>query len=270
MRFGKTAAVVAAVTFAGGCYLLPPRLPVLPRNQPPPPAPPTFSQYHLEGWDWGTVGRVVVLPFVNESQYTRAADEARKAFCSELQRLGLFEVVAAPPDDYGTMSAEIHRSGRFDEAVMLDLARVTRADVIVHGTVTVFSPYPRPRFGLILQGVAPKEAKVVGSVDGLWDTTDGAIAERCRTYYRQRPTPRPPWIRNNVIPRDDNFAGDLALESPALFQRFVCREAVLSLLGMPVPGILDGSPDSAPVVGKHGRLRERGVPCAPPPPPADQ
>ena len=59
------------------------------------PEPATFSQYHLDGWEWERVDRILVLPFLNESQYTRAGDEARAAFTSELQRLGRFEVIAA-------------------------------------------------------------------------------------------------------------------------------------------------------------------------------
>jgi hypothetical protein len=88
----------------------------------------------------------------------------------------------------------------------------------------------------VLQAVGPQEAKVVASVDGLWDTTDASVAERVRVYYRQRCRERPPWVRNHVIASDDSFAGELALDSPNLFRRFVAREAVLTLLGYPVPG----------------------------------
>jgi hypothetical protein len=206
-------------------------------KQPLPPGPPTFSQYHLPGFDWGGVDRVLVLPLLNESPYTRAGDEVRAALTSELQRLGRFEVVAAPPDDQGRLSRAVHRSGRFDEALLLEIGRSARADVVVAATVTQYSPYPRPRLGLVVQAVAPLRAKVAGSVDGLWDTTDQRIADRVRAYYRQRPTERPPWVRNHVIAADDSFAEQLALDSPALFQRFVCHEAVLALVGLPVPGV---------------------------------
>jgi hypothetical protein len=262
MRLRVLAAAAAAA--AAGCALLA----RLPHPFKVPPAPPTFSQYHLEGWNWEEVGRVVVLPFLNESPYTRAGDEVWAAFSSELQKLGRFEVVAAPPDDRAVLAALVHRGGRFDEAEMLHLARVTRADVIVHGIITHYSPYPRPRLGLIVQAVGPLEAKVVASVDGLWDTTDVAVAERLRAYYRQRPCPRPAFIRNHVIVSDDAFAGELALDSPALFQRWVCHEAVLTLLGLPVPGILGGVGvfvgGPVPVVGTVACP----APAAPPGPPA--
>ncbi|HEV3437252.1 MAG TPA: hypothetical protein VG122_07830, partial [Gemmata sp.] len=100
----------------------------------------------------------------------------------------------------------------------------------------------RPRLGLILQAVGPMQAKVVASVDGMWDTTDKKVSDRVRTFYRQRPRERPPWIRNYVIASDDVFASELALDSPMLFQRFVCHEAALTLLGLPVAGIVCAAP----------------------------
>lgn len=237
--FRRAAAVVcAAAVAAGGCHLFS----RVQARKVPPQAGPTFSQYHLDGWQWAGVNRVLVLPFLNESEHTRAAEEVRAAFASEMQKEGRFEIVSAPPDDQAILAQPVRRGGRFNEAVMLDLARATRSDVVVHGTITFYSPYPRPRIGLVLQAVGPAEAKVVASVDGLWDTTDAAVAERIRAHYRQKPRVRPPWIKNHVIATDDGFADEIALDSPALFQRAVCREAVLALLGLPVPGIATGSP----------------------------
>lgn len=262
MRLRAVVCAAAAVAAVAGCTLLS----RLPRPlKPPPPSAPTFNQYHLGGWEWEGVARVLVLPFLNESQYTRAADETRDAFASELQKLGRFEVVVAPPDDRAIMSAIIHRRGSFDEVVMLDIGRATRADVIVQGIVTQYSPYPRPRMGLIIQAVGPREAKIVASVDGLWDTTDSAVAERLRTYYRQRPVERPPFIRNHLIVSDDAFAGELALDSPALFQRWVCREASLALLGLPVPGVILAGGMMGPLGPSSGGLPGCAVPPTPGP-----
>jgi hypothetical protein len=229
---------------AVGCSWLS-QSPLLPRNQLPPPPPVTYSTYRQPGWTWDGVARVVVLTPRNESAYTRADAEFQAALTSELQRLGRFEVVAAPLDEYANLSTVIHRGGTFDEAVMLDVARRTRADVVVFPTVTQYSPYPRPRMGLVLQAVAPAEGKVVGSVDGLWDCTDGGVAEQVRAYYRQRPKPLPAFIRNHEIAADDNFAADLALDSPALFQRWVAAVAAKLLV--------DGPEANDPTKGNNGK-----------------
>ncbi len=235
------AVILSACAALTGCALLDR---VRDRDKPA-PGPPTFSQYHLDKWQWNGVGRVVVLPFRNESGYTKAGEEAREAFVAELQKAGRFEVVPTPVDDRAFLAAQVRCGGRFDEIVLFDIAQATNADVVIHGTVSNYSPYPRPRLGWVLQAVGPQQAKVVASVDGLWDTTDPAIAERLRVYYRQRTRERPPWIRNHVIASDDSFAAELALDSPILFRRFVAREAVLAMLGLPVPGVLmgvDGTP----------------------------
>jgi hypothetical protein len=249
-------ALVAFVALAAGCGLLKGRFPRIH------PEPPTFSQYHLDGWAWQGVDRVLVLPFLNESPHTRAGDEMRAAFTSQLQREGRWEVISAPADDRAVLAAQIHRNGRFDEAAMLALSQQTGADVIVHGIVTHYSPYPRPRMGLILQAVSPQEAKVVGSVDGLWDTTDAAVAERCRIYYRQAVHPRPPLLRNNRIVDDDSFAGEIALDSPALFQRWVAREAILALQGKPVPGVVSLKAKSC-VAATDGAILASQPACGP-------
>ncbi|QEL13313.1 hypothetical protein [Limnoglobus roseus] len=226
-------------------------LPGWPKNQVPPLAPTTYSQYHHDGWQWGSVSRVLVLPPLNESPYTRANTEFHAALTSELQRLGRFEVVAAPPDDCARLAATVHRDGSFDEATMLELARITRADVVVHAAITQYSPYPRPRMGVVVQVVHPGLAKVVASVDGLWDTTDAGIAEQVRTFYRQRPKPLPPRVRNYQIANDDVFAEELALDSPALFQRWVAHVISETLLGEEAAsGVANRqAPAPAPVAG---------------------
>ncbi|MCU0703603.1 MAG: hypothetical protein MUF18_06465 [Fimbriiglobus sp.] len=246
MRAGAAGAV-GVVLAAAGCGWFS-QSPLLPRNQMPPPPPVTFSTYTKDGWNWDAVARVVVLTPRNESAYTRAGAEFQAALTSELQRLGRFEVIASPIDDHANLSTIAHRSGAFDERTMLDIARTTRADVVVLPTVTQYSPYPRPRMGVVLQAVAPAEGKVIGSVDGLWDTTDGGVAEQVRAYYRQRPKPLPAYVRNFSITADDNFAEDLSLDSPALFQRWVAHKTARLLVegdGVVVGGACE-SPNTRP------------------------
>lgn len=220
--FGIVATIVGFAGGLAGCRAVADRIQAF-QEPPPPVAPVTYSQFHQPGFSWEDVARVVVVPVHNRSEFTRAGDEFRAALTSELQRLGRFEVVRLPPDGATGASERIHAGGAFDEAALLAFAAETRADVVVYATITQYSPYPRPRIGVVVQAVGPADAKVLASVDGLWDTTDAGIAEQVRQYYRQRPRPRPPWVRNHMIATDDAFAGELALESPALFMRYVGR-----------------------------------------------
>jgi hypothetical protein len=208
---------------AVGCNLL------HPAKQPAFKGPPTFSQFHNDEFSWNDVARVVVLPIYNESQYTRAGNEVGKSLITELQSLGRFEVVAAPPDSLARLASGIHNNGTFNEATMLDIARETKADIVLHGTITIYSPFPRPRIGLVLQAVSPSNAKVIASVDGVWDSTRFDVANRIREYYQMRPHQHA-WIVNHDINEDDSYSGQLALDSPQLFQRFVCAEAVLNMV----------------------------------------
>jgi hypothetical protein len=178
------------------------------------------------------VARVLLLPLDNETTFPKASEEVRKALAAELQQMGRFEVVPAPPDVHARLSGEIRYEGRFNEAVMIQLARIFRADVIVLGTLSHYHPYPQPRIGLTLQAVSPGDCKVVASVDGLWDAAQPAVKARARAFYAQgRAHPLHPGLTDN-----EGFAGDLALASPALFQRFVCNEAA-SVLVQPPPGL---------------------------------
>lgn len=192
-------------------------------NQPV--AEPPCSYYHAPGLDWGRVNRVLLLPFENESPISGAPEDVRRALAAELQIAGRFEVVPAPPDVWARLSGQIRYCGRFNEAVMIELARSARADLIIHCTISQYSPYRLPRLGLVLQVVSPADAVVVASVDGLWDAACQEIAHDARLYYRQA----------GPAGRKAPFTETLALESPQYFQRYVCHQVVATLLTMPQP-----------------------------------
>jgi hypothetical protein len=186
---------------------------------------PTFSRYHADGLDWCRVNRVLLLPLDNESPVSQASEQVRRALAEELQAMGRFEVVPAPPDVWAELSGQIRCNGRFNEADMIELARCTRSDLIIMGTVTQYSPYRLPLLGLALYVISPSDGVEVASVDGLWDSTHQDIAGRARAYYREA-------SRGG---RNAPFTETLALESPQYYQRFVCHEAVVALLSVPPP-----------------------------------
>lgn len=221
------ALLLAACLAPAGCEHLAPA-----RVVPPPGCDPTYSQYHLDTFHWADVGRVLVLPFANEAG-GRADEEINRALRAELQQLGRFEVIAAGPDELAKFSTQIHQGGRFREDAMLALRRAYSADVVIHGTITEYSPYPRPRIGIVLQAVAPAEAKVVASVDGLWDANHLPIAKRAQNYYTQRKKHRGPYEEANWVWPDDGHADELALLSPQLYQRWVCSEVAAILVQDP-------------------------------------
>lgn len=176
------------------------------------------------------MNRVLIVPPFNPSNYPRAGGEIRQALAAELQQLGRFEVVSPPPDYPDDFARQVHVNGTFDEAAMIAAGHHFNADVVVHVAITQYLPYTRPRIGLVVQAVSPQEAKVVASVDGLWDSSDPSVAQRARDTYRcATPNRLQQYFRGPPIPTDGR-ADELALESPMLFQRYVCREVAQALV----------------------------------------
>jgi hypothetical protein len=178
------------------------------------PPPLNYSYYHGHAFSWNGVRRVLVLPLANETNYSHAAEEVRNAFCTEMQQLGRIDCVPAPPDACAVLSQTIRSNGTFNELVLIDLARTYHADAIIMGTLTQYSPYNPVRMGLNLQVVSPGDGVVVASVAGIWDSASPWIAQRARDYYAQ-------YCRR----RDEPLTANLVLDSPRLYQRFVCFEA---------------------------------------------
>jgi hypothetical protein len=229
-------------------------------KQPPVSPPVNYSYYHDQPFSWGAVSRVLVMPLENKTSFSHASDEVFNALTTELQQLGRFEVVAAPPDTCATASRFLHDNGRFNELFLIQLAREFRADVIVMGAVTQYSPYPPIRLGLSVQVVSPSDGLVVASVDGMWDSVNPWIAQRARDYYLQ-----------NCRRRDEPLTAELVLDSPRLYCRFVCFEVSHILVGDVLPGVVPLPPVGGPVAGEGPKPAGPGSPSAAPktaPPPA--
>jgi hypothetical protein len=103
------------------------------------------------------------------------------------------------------------------------LAAEYQVDAVLFGTITHYHPYAPPRIGLSLRLISPADAAVIASIDGLWDAREKLVAEQARAFHAH--------IHHG---ERSLMGGDLVLESPHLFQRFVSHEAVNALIG-PVP-----------------------------------
>ncbi len=216
-RAGAWLALLACLL--GGCAHAPPRQDI------------TFSYYHAPDFPWQQVARVVVLPPANETPQPQATEEIHRALHAELQQLGLFEVVPVPPPLSLRLVQQVRETGRFNEADIVELARCTGANVILAVTLSHYSPYFRPRIGLTLQAISPDLGRVVASVDGLWDCNNLSVADRARAYYTRNRTCAQHVCDCVLGVIDDAYGADTVLESPHLFGRFVCAEAVRILVG---------------------------------------
>ena len=189
-------------------------------KRPSTPRAPACSQFRMPGFEWSFVRRILLVPLANESASPHAPTELQDALAARLQCSGRFEVVLPASDVRVTCLDTVRTNGRFDEAELLRLAAEYQVDAVLFGTVTQYQPYAPLRIGLSLRLISPSDAAVIASVDGLWDARDKSVAEQARSYH------------SLVLGSDRALLGDdVVLESPHLFQRFACHEAVTALIG---------------------------------------
>src|SRR5258707_2481138 len=104
------------------------------RHRQLPPEQP-FSHYRAPQFQWENVARVLILPLDNETAFPHVGDEVRNALATEMQRMGLFEVVPAPPEITVVPCRVIRENGRFNEVALVEMARSLRADLSVLDSV---------------------------------------------------------------------------------------------------------------------------------------
>ena len=186
------------------------------------PAP--YQQFVAQNFDWSSVQRVVLMPLANQTAYPKATEELQANLAAELQRSGRFDIVVATRDDPGARAQDIFRGGQFDELELLRVAREYQAQAVLFGNLTQYHPYSPPRVGLSLLMVSPAEGVAIASSDGVWDAREATTAAQAQTFYKQTLE----WPQSLM-------GANRVLESPDVYQRFVCQQ-VAATLGPPVSG----------------------------------
>lgn len=215
------------------------------------PAP--FQQYIATNFDWTTVKRVVLMPLANQTAFEHASDELQENLAAEFQRTGRFDVVVATLEDPAARARDVFHRGAFDELELLRIARNYDAQAIMFGMVTQYHPYAPPRVGLSLVMISPAEGVAIASVDGLWDARELSTSRQAQGYLQEKTS----W-------RQGLLGLDRAMDSPDVYQRFVCQQIASNLnppmtgIGggpgagpppdLPGPGIVPANYDSAPAV----------------------
>jgi hypothetical protein len=191
--------------------------------EPTPPAP--FQQYIATNFDWSTVKRVVLMPLANQSAFEHASNELQANLAAELQRVGRFDVVVATDEDPAQRAKDVFHRGAFDELELLRIARNYDAQAVMFGMVTQYHPYAPPRVGLSLIMISPAEGVAIASADGLWDARELSTARQSQAYLQEMTS----W-------RQGLLGLDRAIQSPDVYQRFVCQQIATSLNPPQIPG----------------------------------
>ena len=180
------------------------------------PAP--YQQFVAPNFDWSTVKRVVLMPMANQTAYAHVSSELQANLAAELQRAGRFDVVVATQEDAGAKAREIFSRGMFDELELLRIAREYDAQAVLFGKVTQYHPYAPPRVGLSLIMISPAEGVAIASADGLWDAREMTTARQAQAY-----------LQHKLSWRQGLLGIDRVLESPDVYQRFVCQQIATSM-----------------------------------------
>lgn len=204
-----------------------------------PPAPAPYQQFVAQNFDWSSVQRIVLMPLANQTAYPKVTEELQANLAAELQRTGRFDIVVATRDDPGARAQDIFRGGQFDELELLRVAREYQAQAVLFANVTQYHPYAPPRVGMSLLLVSPAEGVAIASADGLWDARETTTALQAQAFYKQSLN----WPQSLM-------GADRILESPDVYQRFVCQQ-VASSLSPPAGGAIlpaGGPTDTMPVL----------------------
>jgi hypothetical protein len=245
VKRARIAALSLAMAWHMGC--------VHPQPQPvaaPEPAP--FQQFVAPSFDWTSVKRVVLLPMANQTTFEHVSVEMQTNLAAELQRAGRFDIVMASDEEPGAKAHDVFTRGSFDELELLRIARKYDAQAVLFGNVTQYHPYAPPRVGLSLVMICPAEGVAIASADGLWDARELSTARQAQAYLQQKLS----W-------RQGLLGMDRAMDSPDVYQRFVCQQIASSLMPpdagepppsspfSPIPPVPGESPGAVVPAGHH-------------------
>ncbi len=240
--FPRVCVIALAFSLTSGCLHTKASLPAFTHVVAP------YQRFVAQNFDWSSVQRVVVMPLGNQTAYPRVGQELQANLAAELQRAGRFDIVVATRDDPGARSQDVFRSGEFNEIELLRIAREYQAQAVLFANVTQYHPYAPPRIGVSLLLVSPAEGIVIASTDGLWDAREASTSAQAQVHFKQTQS----WPQSLM-------GSERVLESPDVFQRFVCEQIAVSLY----PAAAGPTNTVMPVVGAMSDLSD--IPPLPPP-----
>ena len=168
--------------------------------------------------DLGTVGRVDIVEFVNQTRNPQIGAEMSRTVFQGLQKKQMFGLRLFGLEDAQWKSLQVAP----DTAYSLEELRAMRdalgSDAVVTGAVTDYRPFPHMSMSLRLSMIDLRDGKLLWAVDHTWDTADKETQERIRRYFRDQ-------VRTGYEPLRE----DLVIISPIEFNKFVSYEVVETL-----------------------------------------
>ena len=172
---------------------------------------------HPELYSMG-ISRVAVLPFINESEYSEAADKVQQAFVGELKKTNTFAVVVDETDQSADLLDTLRRHGTIDPSAAMRVALSLNVDGLIICRITNYFPYRPPVLGLDVLLVHPQSQVVVWQVDELFDCGELEVMNAVRKYYYE-----------NFNNRASDYNYELFMYSTGRYSQYVSHEVVSTL-----------------------------------------
>ena len=164
--------------------------------------------------------RVGLMPFSGRDLDVDHAQTLQSAFFTEFSLQTPFEVVPLNRRDLEEVRrTEAYVRGRYESAMVIDLARRFRFDAVLVGTVVdcqVFSPQ---RLSVQVDLVATETGGTIWSSAVQLDATSPRVREALEAYYRS----------SDAVETEDGQGWELALLSPRLFAQFAAWQVAKML-----------------------------------------
>jgi hypothetical protein len=164
------------------------------------------------------IKRVVFIGLDERNSLPGVAKDMTTALSHAVKARGLFGLdVVDRQDPVCEDVFEVGRGG-FTLVQIKELRQTFKCDAILLGSIDDFRPHPRMQLGVSLRMLDLKRGRILWAVDHVWDTTDKAVENRIKRYFRDH-------IRSGYEPMDWR----IAMISPKAFEKFIAYELAETL-----------------------------------------
>jgi hypothetical protein len=166
-----------------------------------------------------SVKRVLLLPFINKSEYEERADSVAAEFGRALSERGLYEVVMLPPEDEELVEAlRPFSTGRISASLLIDLGTCYHVDAVVVGCLKTFEPYSPPVISMKADLISINNGATLRTVSGVLDARDAMVVRDVKNYFQ-----------TECAHQDSLFEWRRVTYSPEMYTRYACHRFVDAL-----------------------------------------
>ena len=201
---------------------------------------PETGHYYLNPrTNFANISRVVMFELDDQTNVADISSILTRSISDALSKKHLFSLKTLYRSDPTWRRLDLDNAASYSIEELELIRDQLKADAVIFGTVTRYSPYPHLATGLHLKMVDLRNGQVIWGIEQIWDSTDKSVERRMRRYFKVH-------MRSGYEPID----WQLFVSSPRAFNKYVAFEAVFAL---PRAGVENPSRSSEKILG----LREK-------------